>query len=126
MRCWFLIADRIRSTLSRRFGFRFGGDEFAVLVLWILPTEEAKTLGARLIVLRRTYIIEGHLINISVSIGIAGPAGIGPEEIIRCADLALYRAKEAGATPSAFSSRRWIGEFQAQRSLKLTCVAPSR
>src|SRR3546814_18266317 len=56
-------------------------------------------LGERLIDrLSDTYEIDGHKLSIGASIGIAfGPSdGASAHNLIRSADLALYRAKDAG------------------------------
>jgi diguanylate cyclase (GGDEF)-like protein len=77
---------------------RFGGDEFAILV------EDSKlpdTLGlAERIIddVRPPFELSGGDAYVGVSIGIAvseGPGG-NPIELMRKADIALYRAKESG------------------------------
>jgi diguanylate cyclase (GGDEF)-like protein len=78
---------------------RLGGDEFAVL----LPSadlDEAEALAERLreLVLR-PMTVEGIRLHVGVSIGVAGapvPAAT-VEELLRCADVAMYAAK-AGRT----------------------------
>ena len=92
-----LVAKRLRASL--RAGdilVRLGGDEFAVL----LPRAEgADVLAERLVdLLSRPYLVEGHLANIGVSIGIAlAPAdAVEGGLLLRRADLALYAAKAAG------------------------------
>ena len=78
---------------------RLGGDEFAVLCVDIEREAHAVTLAERLqLVLAAPLQIGGTEIATSASIGITFSA-IGyqlPEEVLRDADIAMYRAKAAG------------------------------
>ncbi len=77
---------------------RLGGDEFAV-VLSGVNASAARGVGARLVeTLSEPYSIRGSAIRIGASIGIAmGVAdGATVDDILRAADLALYRAKDDG------------------------------
>ena len=91
-----LVAGRLRSTLrdGDLLG-RTGADEFAVA----LPVGGAATaLAARLVdILGRPYLVQGKVANIGARIGIAvAEDGIGADELIRHADLALRYAKAEG------------------------------
>jgi diguanylate cyclase (GGDEF)-like protein/PAS domain S-box-containing protein len=74
---------------------RLGGDEFAVL----LPMVTAETDAARLAqdladAIRRPLTIRGQMLYLGVSIGIAlSQDGLSFEELLRHADIAMYRAK---------------------------------
>jgi len=75
--------------------FRLGGDEFTAIVTGI-STHEIETLAEELVkTVSSHYLIEGHLIHISCSIGIS----IYPDHadsadvLIKYADTAMYRAK---------------------------------
>jgi diguanylate cyclase (GGDEF)-like protein len=92
------IADRLRgAALGRYTAARFGGDEFAILQAEEGdPRENAIVLAKRLqSTLCEPYQIEGHQIVIGISIGIAlAPEhGTSQIELLKNADLALYRAK---------------------------------
>jgi diguanylate cyclase (GGDEF)-like protein len=94
------VADRIRSALR---GFdtaaRLGGDEFAVLLEDINGPEEAVAVAERIVItLRDMFSIRGHEVAMHASIGVAtaGGAPIAAEELLRQADVAMYRAKERG------------------------------
>jgi diguanylate cyclase (GGDEF)-like protein len=76
---------------------RFGGDEFAVLLV------ETSGLGARLYADRLRQLIAAypfaHGCRVSASFGVASVPdedAESSEEIVRCADEALYAAKRAG------------------------------
>ncbi|MBC7731139.1 MAG: EAL domain-containing protein [Bacteriovorax sp.] len=81
------------------FAARFGGDEFVYVATGIDGEGEAIAVADRLqLALSAPYVIKGHDIQSSVSIGIAvGDVGAaGPNELMRNADTAMYEAKRAG------------------------------
>ncbi|WP_419899416.1 putative bifunctional diguanylate cyclase/phosphodiesterase [Roseomonas sp. USHLN139] len=93
------VAERMRETLAPgSLCARLGGDEFAILKEGI-GEAEAMAAATRLgTALCEPYQLEGRQAVIGVSLGLAlAPrhAG-GAEALLRCADLALYRAKEEG------------------------------
>ncbi|HVF01621.1 MAG TPA: PAS domain S-box protein, partial [Rubrobacteraceae bacterium] len=76
---------------------RLGGDEFTVLLEGISSVRDAEEVAERIIrELRMPFNIGGHLIFITVSIGIALSDAAGREsgDLLRAADIALYRAKD--------------------------------
>jgi diguanylate cyclase (GGDEF)-like protein len=78
---------------------RLGGDEFAVITTEAADVESLERFAGRLIaVLRAPYSISGHTLLIGASIGIAViDRGSGDAaDIMRRADVALYRAKNEG------------------------------
>jgi diguanylate cyclase (GGDEF)-like protein len=95
-----LVAHRLRQCVhGADLVARFGGDEFQVLLH--LP-DDGRTVGViaqRIIdTLSANYTIDGNIINIGASVGIAqSPRHAGDaDELLRCADMALYRAKAEG------------------------------
>jgi len=78
---------------------RLGGDEFAIIVSNIRDQQHVRQVADRILDLsREPYVAGGEEIFISVSIGIAvgTTAYRSPEEILRDADIAMYRAKAEG------------------------------
>jgi diguanylate cyclase (GGDEF)-like protein len=78
---------------------RLGGDEFAVMLSSSASREQASESAQRIAdALSRQFDIEGQMISISSSVGIAfSPQdGRDVETLMRNADLALYAAKDAG------------------------------
>jgi diguanylate cyclase (GGDEF)-like protein/PAS domain S-box-containing protein len=78
---------------------RVGGDEFISLVDDIETAEVVLNLAERILEsLRTPFPLDGHEVVISASIGVAlsGPADQSAEEIVRNADIAMYRAKSRG------------------------------
>lgn len=94
------VAGRLRGCLrSEDTAARLGGDEFGILLEEVAGEAEAKAITTRILErLRSIYVIDGRQIEITASIGIAlaGLDGQTPEELLRAADLAMYRAKRAG------------------------------
>ena len=74
---------------------RFGGDEFAVL---LLDAPGARRIGDRIVSeLAEPIVIDGDLARIGCSVGIAlGQAGTDIDRLMQNADAAMYRAKQAG------------------------------
>jgi diguanylate cyclase (GGDEF)-like protein/PAS domain S-box-containing protein len=78
---------------------RLGGDEFAVLLENIREIEDATAVATRINQeLSRPFNLTGHTAYISASIGIAWNSGDcqQPDDLLRNADTAMYRAKAQG------------------------------
>src|SRR5262249_49459504 len=98
-----------------------GGDEFAIVQVGARPTD-ATELAARLIdAIAEPFDVAGHQVVIGTSIGIAiAPTdGYEPDQLLRNADMALYRAKEDGRGTYHFFQREMDAEMQARRVLEL-------
>jgi diguanylate cyclase (GGDEF)-like protein len=75
---------------------RFGGDEFAVLLEGVNDTAEAERVAERVLeAMRRPFAVQGHQLLLSASVGIS-TATSRNDDVLRDADLAMYRAKTAG------------------------------
>ncbi len=78
---------------------RFGGDEFVVLIEDVGDISEAVKLAERITEeLRRPFVLEGRELHVSASVGISSGnvRTKTPEELLRDADTAMYRAKDGG------------------------------
>jgi diguanylate cyclase (GGDEF)-like protein/PAS domain S-box-containing protein len=78
---------------------RLGGDEFAVLIHRVEDASGAIHVADRIQdVLSMNFSIDGHDVMVTASIGIAHSSTgySSPEEILRDADIAMYRAKAEG------------------------------
>jgi diguanylate cyclase (GGDEF)-like protein len=85
---------RLGDTVSR-----LGGDEFVILQLDLKDQTDAVLLADRLIAsITQTMHVSGHALSITVSIGIAlyPESATDPDLLLKCADNAMYRAKQAG------------------------------
>jgi predicted signal transduction protein with EAL and GGDEF domain len=99
-----------------------GGDEFAILRVGADAAQGAAALGARLVEsLGRPFVLEGQLINIGTSIGVAMAPGDGldPDGLLKNADLALYKAKGDGRGTVRFFHTAMDEEVQLRRVLEL-------
>nr|MCU0935708.1 diguanylate cyclase [Gammaproteobacteria bacterium] len=79
---------------------RLGGDEFAVILTDIDGVADASHVAERIHeLLAQVFVIGEHEVFTSASIGIAmvSEKYERPEELLRDADLAMYRAKQGGA-----------------------------
>ncbi|RXG97621.1 EAL domain-containing protein [Bradyrhizobium zhanjiangense] len=101
---------------------RLGGDEFAVVQIGRSEETAARSLAGRLVeVISAPYEIDDHQIVIGVSIGIAlAPQdGNNPDELLKNADLALYRAKADGRGTYRFFETGMDARAQARRLLEM-------
>jgi diguanylate cyclase (GGDEF)-like protein len=94
------VADRLRHSLRRHETVaRFGGDEFAILCEDIIDEEDAIAVGERVL---RAFSMPFHLSHgdttsaASLGIALSADPDQDVEDLIRDADAAMYRAKEAG------------------------------
>lgn len=94
------VAERLRSlvrgsdTISR-----FGGDEFVILLSDISGENHAAQVAEKIIeALKEPFVIEGYEIFSGASIGISmSPSdSMDALELLRLADMAMYKAKESG------------------------------
>jgi diguanylate cyclase (GGDEF)-like protein len=77
---------------------RMGGDEFTLLLPDVVEGGESIAAERILQAFVQPFEIEGHRLRISPSIGLSvfPDDGDGFEHLLRCADVAMYRAKERG------------------------------
>ncbi|MBC7270166.1 MAG: EAL domain-containing protein [Streptomyces sp.] len=96
------VADRLQAcaTAPGEMVARLGGDEFVALTCGPDASSEVDELAARIMnVLLAPVRIDGRELTVRGSIGIVeGPAGgqRSPAEVLRSADITMYRAKSAG------------------------------
>ena len=118
-----LVAERLRSQVrGNNLAARLGGDEFAAILSSDVSPNETSDFAAKLIkMLSAAYEIDGNEVIIGASIGIALSPGDGDtgEELMRNADLALYRAKEDGGGVHRFFEREMDRQAQKRRDMEL-------
>jgi diguanylate cyclase (GGDEF)-like protein/PAS domain S-box-containing protein len=94
------VAERLENTVGPRGTVaHFGGDQFAVLLEDIASGDDAVRLARRIEEgLRRSLELGGleWTVTTSTGIGLSTSKWEPPGEIVRRADAAMYRAKEAG------------------------------
>ena len=126
------VGDALLKEVARRLGecvtehdtvARLGGDEFAIVQFCSDCEPSAVAMLASHVVekVSAPYEIAGHQLVIGVSIGIslAPEDGKNPDELLKKADLALYRAKEDGRGTYRFFETGMDARAQARRLLEL-------
>jgi diguanylate cyclase (GGDEF)-like protein len=100
---------------------RVGGDEFVIVQHGIGGTADAERLAARIVdLVGRTYVLEGHTVNIGVSVGVAlHKDQTQARDVIRDADLALYGAKRAGKARYRLFEASMSVALQERRELEI-------
>ncbi|TFV47883.1 bifunctional diguanylate cyclase/phosphodiesterase [Bradyrhizobium niftali] len=117
------VGRRLRATVGESDTVaRLGGDEFSVVQIGRSEEAAARSLAGRLVeAISAPYEIDGHQIVIGVSIGISlSPQdGSDPDELLKNADLALYRAKADGRGTYRFFETGMDARAQARRLLEM-------
>jgi len=88
---------------------RLGGDEFAIVQTQVRSLRDVEVLARRLIdTVQEPFDLDGAEIYIGVSIGIvvAPENGTNAEDLMRFADVALYRSKQEGRNRFSFFEPR--------------------
>ena len=100
---------------------RVGGDEFAIVQVGLEDPYEAAAFAHRIAdAISQPYEIDGHRIGTRVTIGIAVTPwnGIDPDQLLKNADIALYRAKEDNPGTWRFFEPEMGLLVEARRSLE--------
>jgi len=101
---------------------RLGGDEFALLQAAPANQREAAVILANRLLeaVSAPYQVEGHQIVIGTSIGIvmAPGDGVEPDQLLKHADLALYRAKAEGRNGFRLFESEMDAEARARHALQ--------
>ncbi|MGC2777809.1 MAG: EAL domain-containing protein [Bradyrhizobium sp.] len=115
------VAGRLRQQMhGGHLAARLGGDEFAAII-GQTGADDASERAARLIAtLSAPYDIDGNELVIGASIGIAISPGDGAscEELMKNADMALYRAKQDGGRVHRFFEKEMDRQAQKRRDME--------
>lgn len=101
---------------------RLGGDEFAVVQTGLDDANGATRLAARIVeAMSAPFDLQGHQVVIGASVGVslAPTDGDEADELLKKADMALYRAKADGRGAYHFFERAMDEQLQARRALEL-------
>src|SRR5215212_5478143 len=103
---------------------RIGGDEFSILLTEVGTTDAVAGIARKILdSLARPFRIEGREIFVTASVGISfyPTDGDDAETLLRCADAAMYRAKELGRNQSQLFTQsmneRYMRRLQIEQSL---------
>jgi diguanylate cyclase (GGDEF)-like protein len=117
-----MVGDRLRTyQRGNDLVARLGGDEFSMFMETALAPGDISQLAAELIaVLSTPYEVDSREIIIGASIGIAISPGDGEtgEDLLRNADMALYRAKSEGGGAHHFFEKEMDRVAQKRRDME--------
>ncbi len=118
-----IVAERLRASIREAdIVARIGGDEFAILQPNAPQPASAEGLARRIIdAISRPYELEGQQVVLGTSVGVSVAPGDGrtPDQVLRNADLALYRAKGDGRGTYRFFEAGMDAAAQTRRRLEL-------
>ena len=112
------ISETVRETDSVA---RLGGDEFAIIMRDNCAAGAAARLASKLLEkVSRPYMIDGerHKVGISIGIALAPQNGTQPTQLLRNADLALYRSKADGRGVFRFFESQMDSDQREKRMLE--------
>ena len=116
------VADRLRQCVRNAdIVARLGGDEFAIMQAGAFQPADATSLASRLIAaVGAPYELGDRHVTIGLSIGIAlvPDDGRDPDQLLKKADMALYRAKSEGRGLYRFFELEMDVSIRARRSLE--------
>lgn len=117
-----LVADRlIAEVRGADTVARFGGDEYAILQPDLPGLNGTGALAGRILkCLAQPYLVQGHDLHVSASIGIAlytPDRPVSRSELLAQADRALYRAKERGRNCFFFHDQEIEQELRSHVAL---------
>ena len=114
--------DLVASIGERDIVARLGGDEFAILHFGRnLPESSIRVASNAITIASRNRVIEGQLITVGASIGIVTcfDKSEKPEELLKNADLAMYKAKSEGRGTYRIFDPDMDSQAQARRALEI-------
>jgi diguanylate cyclase (GGDEF)-like protein len=116
------VGHRIREIVRRSDDLaRFGGDEFTLLVPAIRHSEEAMRVARKIVQgLREPFRLGGQELFVTASAGVSlfPDHGKDRDTLLKCADTALYRAKEAGRDTARLFSPEMTAETEHRLGLE--------
>jgi diguanylate cyclase (GGDEF)-like protein/PAS domain S-box-containing protein len=116
------VTDRLRGCVRETDTIaRLGGDEFAIIQTAIERPLDASTLADRIQeAMRVPFDLDGlqAVTNVSIGISLAPTNAITPNELMKQADMALYRAKAAGRNTYRFFEPEMDASMKARRRIE--------
>jgi diguanylate cyclase (GGDEF)-like protein len=104
-----VVAQRLRACVKEGDTVaRLGGDEFTIILRGIATADNVQRVAARVIdTLQEAVNIGGrdHLVRASIGMTLFPDDGTALDELMRNADLAMYRAKQDGRSRAVFYNR---------------------
>jgi len=114
-----IIAEKLKTGIGNLGHLcRLGGDEFVVIVSLNAYSEGQKLINNIFSVLKPSIEFYDSQLNITCSIGVSicPQDGIQADELLRCADIALIRAKKQGRNAFMYYAKE-LGAYTYERML---------
>lgn len=133
-----LAGDALLQTVARRITgslragdlvSRFGGDEFLVLLQGDTPPQAVEDVAAKLLAaIGEPVQLEGASISVTPSVGVAlfPRDGATPDELIKHADTAMYRAKARGRATCCFFQPAMAASAYAELAMESRLAQAAR
>jgi diguanylate cyclase (GGDEF)-like protein len=116
------VSERLRGCVRETdMVARLGGDEFAILESVADSSDQAAALAKRIqSAMNEPFEVDGQhfIIGTSIGISVAPEDGTDPDQLLKNADLALYRAKKEGHGNHRFFEPEMNQRMQARRELE--------
>ncbi|MBT0587302.1 putative bifunctional diguanylate cyclase/phosphodiesterase [Alteromonas oceanisediminis] len=116
------VVSRINALLRSNEGFaRLGGDEFAIILGAITGVGQVSNIANRILTaMEAPFAVGEHTFICSLSIGAAlYPAdACTSEELMKYADIAMYRAKQSGKNKVCFYEKAFQVEFNRRFTIQ--------
>ena len=116
------VADRLRGCVRETDVIaRLGGDEFAILQSPLSNPADAATLARRLVAALQAPFLLGNneaVIGVSVGIATAPDDAMEQEQLVKCADLALYAVKASGRGSYHFYQEELDSRMKARHQIE--------
>jgi|GEM_PF-1456435 len=117
------FSERLGSLLNEEDTLaRLGGDEFVILLEHLAGADRALALADKVHQgMSRPFQVQEHELFITASVGlVVGPEdNVGPQDLLRNADTAMYRAKAEGRARSAVYDQAMHNEARERLSLEM-------
>ncbi|HEY0224051.1 MAG TPA: EAL domain-containing protein, partial [Pseudolabrys sp.] len=117
-----MVASRLLGCVDAKITVaRISGDEFAIILPGLTQISDAAMLAQRIgEAVRAPCDLAGHAVTTDTSIGIAVAPddGLDPDDLLKNADLALYRAKADGRSTYRFFEPEMDAIIKARRTLE--------
>jgi diguanylate cyclase (GGDEF)-like protein len=117
------VADRLREAVRETDTVaRLGGDEFAILQAGVTDPIETTVIACRIVqTIGETFWLDGNQVSVGTSVGIAMAlnGAMHPVQLMKNADLALYRAKQEGRGTWRFFEPAMDAVDRARRAFAL-------
>ncbi|MCF7790929.1 MAG: EAL domain-containing protein [Victivallales bacterium] len=107
---------------KRDFSARLSGDEFGVLIEGYKDTKNLYEIAERYLnLIREPFEVKEIHLKISTSIGIAicSSSNMSSEELLRRADIAMYKAKQYGKNTYAFFDKELSSEIITRQKIEI-------